>query len=106
MEIMIYAAGYRQIKKAIKLLGIQNSSSQFIGILVADDDSQLNEAFKGIKKVLAFNSDLSVIENYSEKKDIAIKFLEQEGYGDAAHLTFDEIEKIFLQKSALLSLDS
>ena len=106
MEIMIYAAGYRQIKKAIELLGIQNNSSQFIGILVADDESQLKNAFERIKQILSFNSDLSVIENYSEKKEIALQYLEREGYGDVSHLTFDEIEKIFLQKSALLSLDS
>ena len=106
MEIMIYAAGCRQIKKAIELIGIQDDTSKIVGVLVANKEPSLSNSYMKIKEELQFQGDVSVIESYSEKKDVVLKYLRKEGYDSSPSLSNQEIEKIILQKVALLSLDA
>jgi len=106
MEILLYTAGCRQIKKAIELIGIQENTNKIIGVLLAKTESFLSESYFNIKEKLQLQSDLTIIENFSEKKDAVIKYLEEEGYKKADQFSNKEIEKIFLQKVALLSLET
>ena len=105
MEILLYTAGCRQIKKAIELIGIQEDTNKIIGVLIANKESSLSESYLDVKDKLQLQSDLTVIENFSEKKDAVMKYLEDEGYKKADQFSNKEIEKIFLQKVALLSLE-
>ncbi len=106
MEIMIYAVGCRQIKKAIDLIGIQEDTNKIIGVLLAKKESSLSESYSNIKDQLKFQSDLSIIDNYSEKKESVMKYLVDEGYNTPTQLSDQDIEKIFLHKVALLSLEA
>ena len=106
MEILLYTAGCRQIKKAIELIGIQEDTNKIIGVLLAKTESCLSESYLNIKEKLQLQSDLTIIENFSEKKNAVMKYLEDEGYIKADQFSNKEIEKIFLQKVALLSLET
>jgi tRNA threonylcarbamoyladenosine modification (KEOPS) complex Cgi121 subunit len=106
MEIMIFAAGCRQIKKAIELIGIQEDTNKIIGVLLASKESSLSKSYSNVKKKLKFQSDLTVIDNYSEKKEVVVKHLVDEGYNTPSQLSDQDIEKIFLQKVALLTLEA
>ncbi|MHA2219086.1 MAG: KEOPS complex subunit Cgi121 [Candidatus Hodarchaeales archaeon] len=106
MEFMIFAAGCRQIKKAIELIGIQEDTYKIIGILLASKESLLSESYSSVKKKLKFQSDLTVIDNYSEKKEVVVKHLKNEGYNISSQISDQDIEKIFLQKVALLTLEA
>jgi len=106
MEIMLFAAGCRQIKKAIELIGIQEDTNKIIGVLLASRESSLSESYSSVKKKLKFQSDLTVIDNYSEKKEAVLKHLVDEGYNALTELSDQDIEKILLQKVALLTLEA
>ncbi|MCK4848570.1 MAG: hypothetical protein KAT16_06080 [Candidatus Heimdallarchaeota archaeon] len=106
MEILLYTAGCRQIKKAIELIGIQEDTNKIIGVLIANKESSLSESYLDVKDKLQLQSDLTVIENFSEKKDAVVKYFSDEGYNKADQFSNKEIEKIFLQKVALLSLET
>jgi len=106
MEILLYIAGCRQIKKAIELIGIQEDTNKIIGVLLAKTESYLSESYLNIKEKLQLQSDLTIIEDFSEKKDAVILHLGDEGYKKANQFSNKEIEKIFLQKVALLSLEN
>jgi len=106
MEVLLYTAGCRQIKKAIELIGIQEDSNKIIGVLLASTESSLSESYLNIKEKLQLQSDLTVIEQFSEKKDAVVKYLGYEGFKNANQFSNEDIEKIFLQKVALLSLEA
>jgi hypothetical protein len=59
-----------------------------------------------VKDKLQLQSDLTVVENFSEKKDVVVKYFRDEGYKEADQFSNKKIEKIFLQKVALLSLET
>lgn len=106
MEILLYTAGCRQIKKAIELVGIQGDTNKIIGVLVASIESSLSESYLNVKEKLQLQSDLTIIESFSEKKDAVMKHLGDEGYKNTDQFSNEKIEKIFLQKVALLSLET
>lgn len=106
MEILLYTAGCRQIKKAIELVGIQEDTNKIICVLLANTETPLSESYLIVKEKLQLQSDLTVIENFSEKKEAVKKYLKDEGYKNVNHFSNEEIEKIFLQKVALLSLEN
>lgn len=106
MEVLLYSAGCRQIKKAIELIGIQEDTNKIIGVLLANTVSSLSESYLNVKEKLQLQSDLTVIENFPEKHDAVKKYLRDEGYRNTDHFSNEEIEKIFLQKVALLSLET
>ena len=106
MEIMLFAAGCRQIKKAIELIGIQEDTNKIIGVLLASKESSLSESYSNVKKKLKFQSDLTVIDTYSEKKEAVLKHLVDEGYTPLTELSDQDIEKVLLQKVALLTLEA
>lgn len=105
MEILLYTAGQRQIKKAIQLLGVKNNTKDVLGVLIGRDKSQLIKASVEIQKQLRIQINPQLLEDFSAKYQYLVQILVKDGFS-AEKFTFEEIEKAILQKIAILALDS
>lgn len=72
METMLYASTQRQIRKAMKLIGITPNSLELAVLLIGDDANSVNQALYLMAKLLNAERDDSVI-NISEDKIGAIR---------------------------------
>ncbi len=106
MELMLYVSGYRQIKKAIDLIGIKPDTRCIIGVLAAEGPKFLHSAYEKFKKLLQFTSNLNIIQDFKKKENHVREQLLNEGYSLANSYSFEEIEKTILQRIALLTLES
>lgn len=106
MELMLYLSGYRQIKKAIDLIGIKSNTKCIVGVLGAKKSNILPKAYEKLKKLLQFSSDQEIIQNLKAKEQFVKNQLLNEGYELANTFSHDEIEKTILQRIALLTLES
>jgi tRNA threonylcarbamoyladenosine modification (KEOPS) complex Cgi121 subunit len=70
METMIYASAQRQIRKAIKLIGIGNDASEVALLIVGDDSETLKSALTMISENINIKNDDSILELSEEKKRI------------------------------------
>ncbi len=104
IEILLYAAGQRQIKKAIDLLGVKETIQDVVGLLIGETDHQVINANDHLQKELQLKSNLSLLEDFSSKNQYLVEMLVDEGF-PAVNYTFSEIEKAILQKIALLALE-
>ncbi|MFX1538783.1 MAG: KEOPS complex subunit Cgi121 [Promethearchaeota archaeon] len=105
MEILLYTAGQRQIKKAIKLLGVKDSTKDVLGILIGDDETPLIQAYFHIQNKLSLQLNLKMLDDFSTKKQFFVQMLIKDGFS-AKEFTSNEIEKAILQKIALLAIES
>jgi len=67
METMIYASAQRQIRKAITILGVKESSSNVAFVIIGDKPEIVHTSFSEIEKCLAVVADESVLELTEEK---------------------------------------
>jgi len=67
METMIYASAQRQIRKAITILGVKESSSNVAFVIIGDKPEIVQTSFSEIEKCLAAVADESVLELTEEK---------------------------------------
>ena len=104
IEILLYVAGQRQIKKAIDLLGVKETTQAVTGILLGETARHLININTQLKKELHLKSNLSLLDDFSSKKQHFIKRLINDGFA-ADDFTFSEIEKAVLQKIAILALE-
>ncbi|MHA1978306.1 MAG: KEOPS complex subunit Cgi121 [Candidatus Hodarchaeales archaeon] len=106
MEILLYLAGCRQIKKALAMMGVKENSNKIIGVLVAETRDVLPDAYTSLREKLQFNPDGNIIEDFSRKREWFIQQLLEEKYHDAANFSDLDIEKAQLEKVALLALNA
>ncbi len=106
MEILLYLAGCRQIKKALDMLGVKSNSEKIIGVVVGENRKELPEAFQFLKNTIQFDADTSIIEQYDLKRKWLIEQLLKENYQYANTFSDVEIEKAQLEKVALLALNA
>jgi KEOPS complex subunit Cgi121 len=104
IEILLYVAGQRQIKKAINLLGVKDTTEAVTGVLLGETPHPLISINSQLIKDLNLKSDLSLLEDFSSKKQHFLKRLINDGFA-ANEFTFLDIEKAVLQKIALLALE-
>jgi KEOPS complex subunit Cgi121 len=103
IEVLLYAAGKRQIKKAFTL-GVKETTQEVVGVLLGEVDQILINANLQLQKELGLTPDLNLLDDFSSKNQYVIKELMDEGF-PANNYTFSEIEKAILQKIALLALE-
>jgi len=70
METLIYASAQRQIRKAIKLIGIGNDTSEVALLIVGDDPETLKSALTTISENINIKNDDSILELSEEKQRI------------------------------------
>jgi KEOPS complex subunit Cgi121 len=104
MEILLYAAGQRQIKKALSQLGVKKDTKEIVGVMLSEKEPSLFNAFDFVVEKTGITLNLDLLDNFNSKKLHMIDFLIKEGYS-ATNFTFNEIEKAILQRVALLALD-
>ena len=104
MEILLYAAGFRQIKKAIELLGVRDSTKVIVGVLVADSESQSIDSFKKIQKQIGLNPNINLLMDYSSKQQYILEMLMNEGFL-LSEVSISKIENAILQRIAILALE-
>lgn len=67
METLLYASAQHQIKNAMKLLGISPNSREVAVLIVGEDGESVNSALKTVSKLVAAESDDSVLDLTSGK---------------------------------------
>ncbi len=67
METMIYASAQRQIRKAIALLGVKQSSTNVAVTIVGDTKSAVQKTFQAVKNQVNSPDDETVLELTQEK---------------------------------------
>lgn len=104
IEVLLYVAAQRQIKKAIALLGVKETTKDVAGILLGETSQQIINASCLLQEELHMKPNINLLADFSSKNELFIKMLCNDGY-NATDFTFSEIEKAVLQKIALLALE-
>jgi len=104
IEVLLYAAGQRQIKKAFTLLGVKKTTKDVAGILLGEISQDLINASQQLQKELYIKPNIKLLDDFTIKNELFIEILNKDGY-QATDFTFSEIEKAVLQKIALLALE-
>ncbi|MHA2202151.1 MAG: KEOPS complex subunit Cgi121 [Candidatus Hodarchaeales archaeon] len=104
IEVLLYVAAQRQIKKAIALLGVKKTTKDVAGILLGEASQQLINASYQLQEELHMKPNINLLDDFSSKNELFIEVLSNDGY-NATDFTFNEIEKTVLQKIALLALE-
>jgi KEOPS complex subunit Cgi121 len=104
MEMLLYAAGQRQIQKAIEILGVGITTRSIVGAILGDNLISIREAYAYFMDALAVNPDISLLDSYDLKKEyVMTKFLGSEL--EHREMNFLEIEKAVLQRVGMLALE-
>lgn len=104
IEVLLYAAGQRQIKKAIALLGVKENVDDVVGLLIGEKANQVINANIELQKKLYLKPNPKLLEDFSSKNQHVVEILVDEGF-PANNFNYSEIEKAILQKIALLALE-
>jgi KEOPS complex subunit Cgi121 len=104
IEVLLYVAAQRQIRKAIDLLGVKETTKDIAGILLGGTSQQLINASYQLQEELHIKPNINLLDDFSSKNELFIKMLSNDGY-NAIDFTFIEIEKAILQNIALLALE-
>jgi len=103
VELLLYTSGYRQINKAIELIGIKASTKEVIGIVIGTNELESSEATDLLIETLDINLYNELLENLASKHNNVVRLLIEEGF-KASEYNYLEIESAILQRIALLVL--
>jgi KEOPS complex subunit Cgi121 len=99
VEALLYASAQRQIKKAVKMLGIKQDSSEVAVLIMTENGHRKNECLRLVTETVPGERDNSVLE-LTDKKTVDIKKL----FG-ISNLEFEaKLEKEGLEREALTDL--
>ncbi|MFW9903140.1 MAG: KEOPS complex subunit Cgi121 [Candidatus Thorarchaeota archaeon] len=104
IEILLYAAAQRQIKRAIALVGVKETTKDVAGILLGKTSQDLFNASHQLQEELQIKLNMKLLDDFKSKSELFIQILNNDGY-NATDFTFDEIGKAVFQKIALLALE-
>ncbi|UCG03636.1 MAG: hypothetical protein JSW11_06540 [Candidatus Heimdallarchaeota archaeon] len=104
IEVLLYAAAQRQIKKAFALLGVKETTKDIAGIVLGETSQQLIDASYQLQEELNLKANIKLLGDFTSKNELFIKLLRNDGY-KTTDFTFSDIEKAVLQKIALLALE-
>jgi KEOPS complex subunit Cgi121 len=99
VEALLYASAQRQIKKAVKMLGIKQDSSEVAALIITENMHKNSDYLRLVAKIISGERDDSVLE-LTDKKIGDIKILFK-----ISDLEFEsKLEKEGLEKEALTDL--
>lgn len=105
MEILLFASGQDQIKRAIELLGVKEKSRNIALVIIAEKREEAISALDLIKRALGWKADQSVIELNDEKiKRIidAFKIPPAELEASMRGSLEDAVKNVLVERAALL----
>ncbi|MFW9856508.1 MAG: KEOPS complex subunit Cgi121 [Candidatus Thorarchaeota archaeon] len=104
MEMLLYAAGQRQIQKAIEILGIGSTTRNIAGVILGDNLIPMHEAYAYLRDALDMQEDISLLNKYNLKREFVLaNLLELEI--EQPEMTDLDIEKAVLQRVGMLALE-
>lgn len=107
MEIMLYASGQRQIRKAMKLIGIKSNTQEIAVLVIGEDDEKVNSAFTHIGNFANAKRDDGVLDLTEDKIEViqrAFKISNEEIEAVMKNGDLKEaIKKLIIERVALLS---
>lgn len=108
-EALLYASAQRQIRKAVKMIGIKPSSKQVAVLVIGKTRSEVNLALEKVSKLISGERDDQVLELTNEKfKDIKKLFgvsdLELEAKLRRKGLEKETLVDLVIEHVALLSI--
>ena len=99
VEALLYASAQRQIKKAVKMLGIKQDSSEVAALIITENKHKKSDYLPLVTKIIQGERDDGVL-GLTDKKIVNIKKL----FG-ISDLEFEaKLEKEGLEKEALIDL--
>jgi len=69
IETLLYASAQRQIKEAVKLMGIKTTTDRVVVLVLAENQQQTSAILNGVSKLLKGERDDSVVELTDDKID-------------------------------------
>jgi len=104
LEILLYLSGERQISRALTGFGLKYSTTQILGILIADTEDKLKKAIIYLQQTFCIELNKKIFDDPETKFNYFVKKIRDEGL-ESEGLDIDAIEKFLLQKTALLALE-
>lgn len=107
METLLYASAQRQIKEAVKLMGIKPNTNRVAVLILADTQHQVSETLKTVSQFLGGRRDDSVVGLTDGKiaglcKFFKISNLELEAKAGRKGVTKEDITDLVVEHMALL----
>ena len=107
IEVLLYCSGQRQIKKAVKMLGINSKSKKIVVLIITRNDEEKKEATNYIHKNISGLQDDKVIEFTDDKiKNIMNLFdisnIEFQSKLKKKGLEIEALRDLILERMALL----
>jgi len=99
MESLLYASAQRQIKEAIKLMGIKSNTNRVAVLILADTQEQISTTLKAVSQLLGGRRDDSVIDLADDKIAVLSRF-----FGISSIELKAKMERKGLEKRALTDL--
>lgn len=101
IELTCWTAGLRQIKKALKRVGIKENSKEIVVVTIGEKESKVNESHQNILRELKIKEDEKILElDEKSLNDLT------EGFSiSPEQLKVSSPEEIVLEKIALLELE-
>ncbi|MHA1311694.1 MAG: KEOPS complex subunit Cgi121 [Candidatus Helarchaeota archaeon] len=112
LEILLYIAGTRQIKVALKKVGINNLIREIAIVIFSNDEQMIYNVFEEIKRLLSGVEDIKLLE-INEKKFINLINLFNINYSEISNLIHEESEeakfqvipKIIIDRGSMIALE-
>lgn len=107
METLLYASAQRQIKDALKLIGINPNSKRVVVLILAETRDQACSILASVSKLLKAKRDDSVVEYSKEKVDelmrlFGISTLELEAKTEKKGAEKEALKDLIIEHMALL----
>ena len=107
VEVLLYASGQRQIKKAVQMLGIKQNSSELAALIITEKDHKKTEHLIQITENVPGERDDSVLELTEDKmekikKVFTISDLELEAKLKKKGLEKEALTELVIERMALL----
>lgn len=105
IEILLFASGQDQIKRAIEVLGVKQSSHKIAVVIVSDSREQALSTLNAISEIVGGEPDHSVIDLNKEKIPAiinAFKISREEIESSMRDSIEDAIKNVLIERAALL----
>jgi KEOPS complex subunit Cgi121 len=111
VEILLYASAQRQIKKAVKMLGIKQHSSEIAALIITENRHKKSDYLRLVTKTVPGERDEGVLELTDKKlgnikKLFGISNLEFEAKLEREGLEKEALTDLVIERMALLGIKS
>jgi len=109
LEILLYASGQRQIRKALEMVGVKSGTSRVAVLILADDKSKVQDAEESVSRLIDGVRDDRVLEDRGQEKIrrlmrlFNITELELKSLSIGKKADYETVTKLIIERGALLA---